>query len=475
MIKLAFNVAILFFAFLSSVSTLQAQDCTCADSFEATVETYEKNYALFRYKVTDGNLAIYNAHTNVMREKAQQTESLKECKRVLEQWLGFFRDKHNFIKLAIKNEQGFERVSVIEEQFKKDYQKLGYQEEEIIGIWKWQDYRMAILPDPQPGKRPRDFVGVFLESSQNPWKPTEVILELTKGQEDELEVSFFLPDHTEMVTTGSKISAGQLNIEGLGEWQKNWPVVEMDEDRKLFNTFHIRMIDDIPYVRFPNFNMNPQEVKSIITANHEQLVNADFMIVDLRDNGGGSDYAYLPILPYLLSGPIEIPHVGFWMSEDNLLAHTGIKKKNAEQFTPEEKEDYDYWMARKGTVYYDKPGVYAYTYEADTLYKGPKKVAVLMNENSGSSAETFIFRGKQSDKVVFYGQNSGGFVDGFMGVSKNTGCFELSYPSAIRANDLTDNPIDPYGLEPDVYLDKNVDALEYSIKHMKQLIKNREH
>ena len=412
-----------------------------------------------------------------MREKAQQAENPKECKQVLEQYLDFFRDGHNSINLAIKNDQEFERIPVSEDQFKTDYKKWDYNEDEIPGLWKWREYTVAILPDSQAGNRKRDFIGALLESNNKAWKPGDVLLELTKSQEEELDVSFFMPDHTEMVMTGKKINAGQISIKGMGDWQKIWPVVEIDEERRLFHTFHIGMIDDVPYVRFPDFNVDPEEVVKAINSNHERLVNADFIVVDLRDNGGGSDYAYFPILPYILDGPIQMPHVGMWMSEDNLqpyLEDQGGKGKKPEDRTPKEKENYDWLMSYKDSLFYQKPGEYAYTYATDTIYTGPKKVAVLMNENSGSSAETFIFRAKQSDRVIFYGQNSAGVVDGFMVFSKNIGCFQLNYPHAVRAPDVADNPIDPYGLEPDVYLEQNVDELDFSLKHMKQLLKNQE-
>lgn len=471
------STIIILCAIFTSITNLQAQDCNCADAFEKTVETYEKNYSLFRNKVTESNLEIYDAFTAVMKEKAVQTGGLKECKIVLDQWLSFFRDRHNSISLVIKDEEEFESIPMTEEQFKANHEEMSYHKDEIPGIWKWREYTLAILPDQQTGSRKRDFVGVLLGSTIKAWKPGDVLLELTKGPEAELEVSFFMPDHTEMVMTGKKINAGQMEIKGLGDLQKIWPVVEIDEDRKFFNTFHIRMIEDVPYIRFPDFNMNPEKVTKAVRSYHEQLVNAEFIIVDIRDNGGGSDYAYFPILPYVLSGPIEIPNIGMWMSEDNLepyLKEKGGKGKNPEDLTLKEKEYYDWIMSYKNSLFYQKPDEYSYTYASDTIYKGPKKVAVLMNENSGSSAETFIFRAKQSERVILYGQNSGGFVDGFNLFSKNIGCFELSYPHAIRAKDVAENPIDPYGFEPDVYLDKNMDDLDFSIKHMKLLLKNSE-
>ncbi|WP_040396655.1 hypothetical protein [Cesiribacter andamanensis] len=65
-------------------------------------------------------------------------------------------------------------------------------------------------------------------------------------------------------------------------------------------------------------------------------------------------------------------------------------------------------------------------------------------------------------------------VDGFKGLAKIIGCFELVFPSSLRAMDLDKNPIDPHGIAPDVYLDKNVDALAYTIAPIKQLLNNEQ-
>ncbi len=49
----------------------------------------------------------------------------------------------------------------------------------------------------------------------------------------------------------------------------------------------------------------------------------------------------------------------------------------------------------------------------DTLYSNPRKAAILMNEGSGSSAETFVYRCRQSSKATLYGENTAGVIDGW--------------------------------------------------------------
>jgi C-terminal processing protease CtpA/Prc len=208
-------------------------------------------------------------------------------------------------------------------------------------------------------------------------------------------------------------------------------------------------------------------------ANHDKLLAADFIIVDVRENGGGNDVTYYPVLPYILSGPVEIPNSGLWMSDDNInqfLETSDLKGKSKEEYTEQERELYDYVMSLKGTAFYQDPN-YSYEYAPDTIYSGPTKV-ILLSGNAGSSGETFVYRANQSEKVVVYGQNTAGVVDGFNGLDIDIGCFKLTYPSSFRARDIDENPIDPYGIAPDVYVEEGVDVLAYAIEHMRQLIKN---
>src|SRR5690606_9327160 len=101
---------------------------------------------------------------------------------------------------------------------------------------------------------------------------------------------------------------------------------------------------------------------------------------------------------------------------------TGKPGKKVEEYTKKEKEEYDLMRAKKGTAYFEYPKPF-FTYKTDTLYLGPKKIAILTDKETASSGETFVFRANQSDRVVVYGQNTAGVVDGFNGLSKDIGCF----------------------------------------------------
>lgn len=471
--------------FLLSINSLQAQDCDCPEAFDAAVEAYEENYSLFMYKVTDENRDFYDAHTDLMRTKAEQTNGIQECKVVLEKWLEFFRDGHTYILMNMEEEKEIsnENIDVTENQYKLDYQNNSYEANPILGIWKSGDYTVAIMPAPENGKRERDYVGVVLESSNPDWKKGEIKFELTANFGTSYQIDYMMADHSVEKASGQQVDHGLLEIDGLGEWVKLWPEVpnskKSSEIESKYNEFHISYIDEVPYLRLPDFySVDRSHIDSLMKSHHENVLKADFMVVDVRGNRGGSDGTYFPVLPYILSGPVELPEDGFWLSEYNTGMLLGYMAANQglslEEYAAQEKEEYDRFMSNKGTAYFEDPE-YSWTFNADTLYSGPKRVIILTDEETGSSGETFVYRANQSDKVVVYGQNTAGVVDGFNGMPKDIGCFQVVFPSSFRAKDIAENPIDPYGIAPDVYVNKKEDVLTYAIEHMKHLIENEKY
>jgi len=461
---------------------LKAQDCDCEASFKIALEAYEKNYSLFMYKVTDENRDLYDAHTDLMLEKAKKTEDFEDCKILLEQWLDFFRDGHTYIVNSGQQskESYSEEIEITEKRFKKEYQENSYELNPVLGIWKNGAYTVAIMPSPKSSTRERDYVAVIIKSTNPNWKKGEVKFELKTVFGTSYKINYLMGDHSVEKRSGEQTDFGVLEIEGLNEWVKLWPEIEngqkQSEIEMKMDQFHISYIDEIPYLRLPDFySVDESYVDSLMKAHHDKILAADFMVVDLRGNTGGNDGTYFPVLPYVLSGPVILPSNGFWLSEDNteylinaMAAYNGL---SVEEYAVQNKEAYDTFINNKGTAFFK--GDSTWTFTPDTIYQeGPQKVIILTDEEVASSGETFVYRANQSDKVVVYGQNTAGVVDGFNGFPLDLGCFTAVFPTSYRAPDIKENPIDPYGIAPDVYVDKEVDVLAYAIDHMKHLIKN---
>ncbi|RAU82687.1 S41 family peptidase [Pontibacter arcticus] len=480
MLKTYLKIVLTGFLLFASITSIQAQDCKCTEVIDAAADAYEKNYSLFIYKVTDQNRDLYNAHKNVIRNKAELVTDLSDCKAILNQYLHFFRDGHTYVLNSDKKTFYKEEIKINEKQFKKAYSKNNYNLNQIIGIWENGSYTVAIVPNPAKSSRERDFVGIVLSSTNPEWKQSDVKFELTSKAGASYQANFMMGDHSVKKTEGTLVGKSLLEIDGSGDWNKVWPEVKgqqpKNEIQAKYKQFHLSYIGDIPYLRLPDFySVERSFVDSLMKSNHDKIMKSDFMIIDVRGNSGGSDGTYFPVLPYVLSGPIKLPINGFWLSEYNIQKvmdyKTGKPGKKVEEYTKQEKEDYDYMMANKGTAAFENPNDF-WTFKTDTLYNGPKKIVILTDKETASSGETFVFRANQSNKVVVYGQNTAGVVDGFNGLSKDIGCFEVAFPSSYRAKDIKQNPIDPYGIAPDVFVNEKVDALNYAIEHMRHLLKN---
>ena len=204
---------------------------------------------------------------------------------------------------------------------------------------------------------------------------------------------------------------------------------------------------------------------------HSQIIQAPYMIVDVRKNSGGNDSSYYPLMPYILTGPIEMPNVYHYMSAYNkTLMGVDVAEEDIDKLEDEE----DRALYRLFYSSFDTLITFGdeyYTYSPDTIYEQPKRIAVLTSKRTVSSGETFVLRSKKSSRVIVYGQNTAGIIDGFNGSELELGCVTLRYPQSVRALDVDKNPIDPYGIAPDVFLEESVDALEFAIEHMRQLLK----
>lgn len=454
----------------------KAQDCSCTESFEELFNAVEENYAFYAIKVNEGNKKIFDAFTMVMMEQAKSTEDMSACKVILDQWLTFFRDGHISISQKSLLGKKYETVSLSEEEFKYSYMEAGSIQEDLIGIWESTSYRVAIIPERNSENHNRDYLGVILESKNENWKTNDVKFELKRSYGNDFKATFYLGDHSPRKIASKLQNEALLTFESLNDWVKVWPESEGVQQEKsnglAYQGFHFEILEGgIPYFRFPNFDPSfIESLKSVLEEYHDQLMEANYMVVDVRQNSGGYDSAYYPLMPYVLRGPIQLPNVYFYLSAFNKTQFgLELKEEDIEYLKDEEeKAMYRLFFDNQDTLINFNVDHYT-TYNPDTIYGQPKKIAILIGEKTISSGETFVLRSMQSEKVILYGQNTAGIIDGFNGLDIELSCFSLRYPSTLRAFDVAENPIDPYGIAPHVYLDKSVDALDFALNHMKHL------
>ncbi|MBX9449472.1 MAG: hypothetical protein KL787_07050 [Taibaiella sp.] len=73
------------------------------------------------------------------------------------------------------------------------------------------------------------------------------------------------------------------------------------------------LASNIFYIKISSFRYeNIVPVKELVEHHQKQIEKARALIIDVRDNFGGTDDVYQPLLPYILTNPLRIMNVEFF-------------------------------------------------------------------------------------------------------------------------------------------------------------------
>jgi hypothetical protein len=224
--------------------------------------------------------------------------------------------------------------------------------------------------------------------------------------------------------------------------------------------FQVLGKDTILFV-IPTFNDRYAAAMTKLVADHRaDLSSHRNWIIDVRDNGGGSDTSYAPLMGWLMDGDLRSYGVEYYVTPANLkaqeeiCAQTSIQEHCNKVMTP--------IIAKMRTA---TPGSFVLagekriTTDAVKLEaKRPARVAVLTDRDCGSSCEQFVLDVRTSYRVKIVGRPTYGAID-----ASNlrphllpSGRAQLRY-ATTRTTRWPDMRIDTIGVAPDILLPKPAD------------------
>jgi len=461
------HTIIIAFGLLLSIS-LKGQACDCAQNLVEIMEYTELNYSLISFKVNKENEHIYEAHKVTLLAQAK-SQNWENCQHLMNAYMDFFNDGHLWVDKVEQSIPKEERKYT--EKTDLDSLKIMslLQKNEldpIEGIWENNSYKIGIVKN-QNKKRKRDFVGIILDSSNPNFEKGEVKMELEKNEEAYI-ANYLMGNRNVEVLTTAIFEDYHIKQEKSIFWRKLYPLPEGKVAKQIGEINPKGVVfknlgDNNYYIKIGSFESNNQPaVEKIVKEHGAKLQQSNILIVDVTNNDGGSDYTYFPLQPYIFSGPVEVAEFGAWVSPGNkeyfsdaLEASDTLNNTPFYQAMQSETPQLVYWPNEDKTI------------TLDTIYAQPKKVAIIANNESASSAETFVARCNQSNRVVTFGQNTNGCVDGFNGVKHTTDCYSIRYPTSLRTIHYDTEAIDPFGILPDVYLSEEMkDPVKYIIEYM---------
>ena len=265
---------------------------------------------------------------------------------------------------------------------------------------------------------------------------------------------------------GYQLSGNVINFIGYGYFKKIFPN-DLSEKASSFKTdrkFEFKQITQhVSYLALPSFDIRYADTISRILNDAKTIINkTDFLIVDLRDNGGGFSYVYSPLLPYIYTGPVSKPAFYMKASLNNSILY--------EKYIVNKFNDSSNLIVLNKLKQYTGRLVKirdADTIKFDEVKPKPVRVIFLVNKNTASAAEDLLLVARQSSKVVLAGQNTRGAFDhrDVLG-ARDIESAHYNFFCPVGKN-IGRERIDNVGIRPNVIISLHVeDWVQFVVDHL---------
>ncbi|MEL6627589.1 MAG: S41 family peptidase [Bacteroidota bacterium] len=468
---------LIFILFLLSPGIAVSQECDCPSNFEWAKQTFEENDAGFTYVIDEKGEEAYAQHTQIFVERVKGIADATECAETIYEWLSFFRTGH----LAIWAVSGgnssagdqlsdeeirasfseWERLEVDVPEFEQYLEQK--ETHDFEGIWVSEPYKIGIK------KVGEKYLGFIIEADGVYWTPGQIKLSI----EEDLSANYYMRNHSAEDFETAELLGNNHLMMGFVTLERMSPVLapepEVDSYFKSMSAqdpYFEQINDQTTLLRIPSFSgSEKRKIDSVILANKDVILQTPNLIVDLRNNGGGSDGSFEELLPILYTNPIRT--IGVEMLSTPLNNQRMLDFVNNDDYGFDEEgkkwaqDAYDKLSERLGEFVMLNEFPVSVT-SFDTVHEFPENIGVIINENNGSTTEQFLLAAKQSKKVKLFGTTTSGVLDISNMYFVRSPCedLELAY-SLSRSMRIPHMTIDEKGIQPDYYIDDEIPNHEW--------------
>jgi hypothetical protein len=447
--KYLFNTVAFLFLFSTLLVAQKENPCNCLCDFEYLKKYVETNHPGFKDQVTKDNQNRYEQHADSIRQLIKKGE--QPCLPLLRSYTSFIRDRHMSLGISagvekdekilalLKKQEGFDKM----ERIRLDAAKINLlkemPEENVEGIYRNADgsYVVAMIRDVTAK---RDYAGVIVSSTTPLWEPGQVKWEL-KEEDSDFKLTFWM----RYFQTQEQRWDGKPGNPIFGSFYKeshfNRSSIAQTEngEAEAPHPFTHRFLNDsVAYMQIPSFAGN---LFSRFQKGYQQVLpqmeKYPYWIIDIRGNGGGADQCLQALIPYLYTDTMWSDILDIYVTPENIARHSETLKRmesNASGWSP---NTISSWKAENTRMQHAESFTHMargsnkrIPYVFKEIKPSPQKVVLIYDGGSASSAETLIFAGMQSGKVVTFGENSFG-ATGYGEVSNLTlpgGMYQLNIP-----------------------------------------------
>lgn len=478
---------ILFFLALTSVHSFAQSDtkqtCDCKSNFEWIKKTFEENDAGFEFVIENKGEDAYQEHNEEIIARIKDKQEPNDCAQVISEWLSFFRAGHIYVQYLGNNAPEVEQseADIIERYKNSETQPLNIKKFEkyladksnpgFEGVWVTGNYEIGIK------KVGDEYIGSIISADGVYWKADQVKLKINP----EGESVFYMRDHSPLKLQNVELVGKNYMEIGPFYLERKTSIEPVDQNIvKYFKAMdsyepYFETIDPTTVaLRIPSFRYTEKaKIDSVINANRSTILSTKNLVLDIRNNGGGSDNSYEELIPFMYTNPIYTVGVEMYSTElnnqrmKNFMEREGVSEEDMKWL----KESYEQLSNHLGEFINLNEHVVSGTI-LDTIYPFPQNVAVIINENCGSTSEQFLLAAKQSKKVKLFGTTTAGVLDisNMHTATSPDGAFLLGYclSKSMRIPGMT---IDGKGIQPDYYMNRQIPKHEW-ISHTTEILNN---
>ncbi|MEM6843197.1 MAG: S41 family peptidase [Bacteroidota bacterium] len=463
---------LLIFSFSGTAMLAQSETatCDCSQNLNQTIEKVETNYAGYPAKLKAEGKMKYRQLVDSLQKMSEGISDPMPCFYIITRFVNFFEDTHLGFNFVGSEAVDTTRIKISADQIKE---KLKNTPPSFIeGVWEKADSSLtiAIVPDTS---NLGHYHGIVLQSNR-PDISQELVYFRLQPSTFGYKVNYY-----NRFYSGASIGKQRDNLLQIGTselWLRTFPYnltekeyQAVQEWKKYDKGLRFNQItSDFAYLKIPTFTRTDSQIEELVTNNDSLIRRTPNLIIDLRGNDGGQN-GWIHFLPYLYTQPIFQGYSYYRMSEDNKPEVLGLLDMLANQPLPEDIKAYfnedDIQVKKREFAdfkhfegkFFPMAGA---TFRFDSVLTYPEKVAVIVDEQGGSSTEFFMNLCQQSDKTTTFGRNTFGMMD-YQGASSPT---PLPYSNyylyiPISKSDWTDtDPKNETGFEPEVIIPTSVPA-----------------
>ena len=443
--------AILLLLLLLCNTVLYAQECDCRKKFDSVHVYLSKNYVGFIDKVTPATQHAYTSMLAKLRLQAASVKGATHCMLLIDRYLRYFKDHHlslviNYVPVTENIQLSPAQLDLLEKQ----------PAAALTGIYEMDTvYKVALV---RSSHGIRSYAAVVIQSASPAWKPGEVKFELASTGHGRFDVIRYLDNRRIRFDTLS-FTKQWNGLTALG-WQKEGSpgmpqTAAVAEDTA---SFYFRQLNDSTgYLRIGSFDAAYYPVAdSVLNANDAYLRKNTQLIIDVRDNGAGTNKLIERLRPLMYTQPVKIIGADFYATPDNISAWGRILDEQAGQLPSEYVEQIrkviqegDGLQGRLVSMGPDENMI------LPSPLPAPAKIGVLINGQCSNTAEQFLLEAAQSKKVKLFGTATQGALD-YSQVNEvkfTAPDFSVDYPVTRSRRIMAGQGIDDKGIQPAVKID----------------------